>query len=72
MVVALDNPSVKSVAEDEELIVYQQRWVILAVFSALNLSNALMWVTYAPISDLSETYFHASTTEINLYAIKQL
>lgn len=55
--------------DSDEFVVYRQRWVILAVFSLLNLSNALMWVTYAPISDLSESYFHASTTEVNLLAV---
>ena len=50
-------------------IVYKRRWTVLATFCLLNLANALTWVTYSPISDLSEQYFSASTTQINTLAV---
>jgi FLVCR family feline leukemia virus subgroup C receptor-related protein len=54
--------------------VYPQRWVILLVFSVSTLCNAMMWTTFAPISDSSSTYFFpdATTTKastINLLAL---
>lgn len=53
--------------------VYTYRFFILAMFAALEMSNALMWVTYAPISDISANYFggsgyYGSTTGVNMMA----
>eukprot|EP01038_Epipyxis_sp_PR26KG_P009427 gene9427-12703_t len=52
---------------------YSYRFVILGIFCALQLSNALLWVTYAPISDISSHYFgensvSGSITSINMLA----
>ena len=53
--------------------VYSSRWVVLSVFCLLEMSNALLWVTFAPISDLAQIYFggkhsyYGSTTSINMY-----
>jgi len=59
---------------ENEFKVYRSRWVILSVFCALEMSNALLWVTFAPISDLAQIYFggkssyYGSTTSINMMA----
>lgn len=42
---------------EEEYKSYRYRWVVLSLFSFLNASNALLWVTFAPISDLTMDYF---------------
>jgi MFS transporter, FLVCR family, MFS-domain-containing protein 7 len=52
---------------------YSTRWVALAIFCTLEMSNALLWVTFAPISDISEHYFgkdnfYSSITAINMLA----
>ncbi len=50
----------------------QQRWLVLAIFSGLTLINALIWLTFAPISKLSQTFFDKSAFQINLFAIAYL
>ena len=50
--------------------VYSTRWNMLGMFCFLNLANAVLWVTFAPITDLASTYFDgASLTEINMLAL---
>ena len=49
--------------------IYASRWNMLAMFSFINFCNALMWVTFAPISDITEDYFGCSTTAVNMLAI---
>jgi len=49
---------------------YPRRWLTLALFSLATLTNASLWTTFAPISDLTSTYFfdkdNESTTINNL------
>ena len=53
--------------------VYSSRWIVLSVFCILEMSNALLWVTFAPISDIAQIYFggkesyYGSTTSINMF-----
>lgn len=51
---------------------YPGRWVALALFCTLEMANALMWVSFAPISDISQHYFGSgwfgSVTAINMLA----
>lgn len=54
----------------EEYKVYSSRWLMLGLFCVLNMSNAVLWVTFAPITDISSDYFGgASTTSINMLAL---
>ncbi|RYG64956.1 MFS transporter, partial [archaeon] len=53
--------------------VYSYRWFILAMFCSLEMSNALFWVTFSPISDIAQHYFspssyYSSTTAVNMLA----
>lgn len=53
--------------------VYKTRWVALALFSSLLLCNALLWVTFSPISDITQHYFdsdgyYGSATGVNMLA----
>jgi FLVCR family MFS transporter 7 len=55
----------------KEFEVYSYRWYILAIYSTLVFSNALLWVTFAPISDISAHYFsgvYGTSTAINMLA----
>lgn len=59
--------------EAAELKVYGFRWAILAMFCALMMTNALFWVTFSPISDITQHYFgsgsyYSSTTGVNMLA----
>ena len=50
--------------------VYSSRWAILALFCFLSLANALMWVTFAPISDIANDYFgDIGITAVNMLAV---
>uniref|UniRef100_A0A7E4VYZ2 MFS domain-containing protein n=1 Tax=Panagrellus redivivus TaxID=6233 RepID=A0A7E4VYZ2_PANRE len=44
-------------AEADTYIAYPKRWFILAVVVLLNFSNAMTWITYAPISYFTKEYF---------------
>jgi len=60
-------------AEGTKYKVYFSRWYALAMFSWLELSNALLWVTFSPISDIASVYFgsgsvYGSTTNVNMLA----
>jgi sugar phosphate permease len=59
--------------ENDNIKVYRERWWVLAVFASAVMGNALLWVTFAPISDLAQHYFgvhstFGSTTSINMLA----
>jgi hypothetical protein len=36
---------------------YSSRWFMLVIFSILSITNAMMWITFAPISDDASDYF---------------
>jgi hypothetical protein len=45
----------------------RRRWVVLMAFALANLSNAVLWVTFAPISSLTEEFFNVSQTSVNAF-----
>ena len=51
---------------DSQFKRYQQRWLMLLLFSLANFSNGLLWVTFASISDLTEAYIGCSTSAVNI------
>ena len=60
-----------SVAWDSEksvpnkYVVYKRRWAMLLLFSVLSLANALLWITYSPISTLIIDYYGVDSTTVN-------
>lgn len=52
----------------KEYKVYSSRWLMLGLFCFLNFANAMLWVTFAPITDLTSIYFN----NINLTAVNML
>jgi FLVCR family MFS transporter 7 len=58
--------------ETDDIVVYSYRWLILFLFCFLVIANALMWVSFAPISDIASHYFgsgvYGSDTAINMMA----
>jgi MFS family permease len=44
---------------------YYKRWLILAIFSLLSLSNAMVWITFSPIASLAEKHFSVNIQWIN-------
>lgn len=58
---------------EQQYKVYPFRWWILVMFSSLVMANALLWVTFAPISDITQHYFHScsfcnTSTGVNFLA----
>jgi hypothetical protein len=53
--------------EDVKLAtVYFARWFMLLLFVLSGISNAMILLSFAPISDKATTYFNVGLTEINL------
>jgi len=48
---------------------YPQRWLILAIFSSLTITNALIWIAFAPIQQLAADYFGVSRNGINVFSM---
>jgi hypothetical protein len=45
--------------------VYWKRWLVLAIFSVNTLANAILWISFASISDFTSSYFGITTTQVN-------
>lgn len=43
--------------DQQQYQVYSTRWLMLIIFSILSITNAMMWITFAPISDDASDYF---------------
>ena len=60
----------KSDVSGAELQVYSIRWAILVMFIFSGAANALVLLSFAPITDLANTYWNdIGTTAINLFAV---
>ncbi|KAM5338770.1 solute carrier family 49 member A3 [Glossophaga mutica] len=44
---------------------YARRWVFLLVVSLLSCSNAMLWLSFAPVADTTAQYFSLSTSQVN-------
>ena len=51
-----------------ELKLYRERF-LMCFFSISVFANQMLWVTFVPISDLSEEWLGVSTLEVNLLTI---
>ncbi|XP_062581592.1 solute carrier family 49 member A3-like [Saccostrea cucullata] len=54
---------------DEQYVVYARRWFILLVIVILNLSNAMTWITFSPIADLTSTYYDVNAFKVNILSL---
>ncbi|XP_064198116.1 solute carrier family 49 member A3-like [Anguilla rostrata] len=45
--------------------VYKRRWFILSVVCMLNCSNAVIWLSFAPVANLTARYLGASLDQVN-------
>uniref|UniRef100_K1QVM3 Major facilitator superfamily domain-containing protein 7-a n=1 Tax=Magallana gigas TaxID=29159 RepID=K1QVM3_MAGGI len=54
---------------EEEYVVYARRWFILIVIVILNLSNAMTWITFSPIADLTSTYYNINAFKVNVLSL---
>ncbi|XP_018423648.1 PREDICTED: major facilitator superfamily domain-containing protein 7 [Nanorana parkeri] len=51
---------------------YRTRWYFLAVVCLINASNAMIWITFAPVADLSASFFNCSLDTINYLSLVYL
>ncbi|KAF7655320.1 hypothetical protein LDENG_00057510, partial [Lucifuga dentata] len=49
--------------------VYKRRWFVLLVLCLLNCSNAMIWLTFAPVADQSAQYLKATLEQINWLSV---
>ncbi|KAI1888246.1 hypothetical protein AGOR_G00183050 [Albula goreensis] len=48
-----------------EFKVYKRRWFILAVVCMLNCSNAMLWLSFAPVADQTAQFLGATLDQVN-------
>eukprot|EP00981_Chlorochromonas_danica_P012788 scaffold5400_cov159-Ochromonas_danica.AAC.7 len=64
--------SIASEGNNVQIQVFRDRWVMLAIFSLLEFCNAMYWVTFSPISDITQHYmqgsYYSSKTGVNMLA----
>ncbi|XP_038626104.1 solute carrier family 49 member A3 [Tachyglossus aculeatus] len=51
---------------------YKRRWFLLLVICLLNCSNAMLWLTFAPVASTIADYFHLSINQINWLSLVYL
>lgn len=49
--------------------VYKRRWFALLVLCLLNCSNAMVWLTFAPVADQSSQYLNVSLQNVNWFSL---
>lgn len=49
--------------------VYGYRWVVLAAFMGVNLTIQVLWISYAPVSSLAQSYYGVSAAAIGALAM---
>jgi MFS transporter, FLVCR family, feline leukemia virus subgroup C receptor-related protein len=49
--------------------VYPQRWLMLALFAALTMTNAMVWISFAPISSPVRGYYGISKLLVNMLSM---
>lgn len=62
----------KQQQQQHHYVAERRRWAVLAAFALANMGNALLWVTFAPIAPLSESFFGVSDTFINIFSVSYL
>ncbi len=63
------QPFKMTIEKESEYVAYRYRWLILFVFCLMVSSNAVLYCSFAPISNISENYFGGSfgnATAVNL------
>ncbi|KJE89591.1 hypothetical protein CAOG_01031 [Capsaspora owczarzaki ATCC 30864] len=52
-------------ADDDGTQLYTRRWAVLALFALLSFSNAVMWITFSPISSIVGEWYDKSDFLVN-------
>jgi MFS family permease len=54
---------------EQKVRLYGYRWVILAVFMAVNLTMQMLWITYAPVTGLAAKYYGVTDLQIGMLSM---
>lgn len=46
----------KDPGKPQEIMIYSYRWIVLALFSFASLSNSMLWITFAPITEQAKEF----------------
>ncbi|XP_018615043.1 solute carrier family 49 member A3 isoform X2 [Scleropages formosus] len=49
--------------------VFRRRWFVLSVLCLLNCSNAMLWLSFAPVADQTAQYLRVSVDQVNWLSI---
>ncbi|HUX50789.1 MAG TPA: MFS transporter [Spirochaetia bacterium] len=55
--------------DDSRVTVYRYRWLVLAVFSLLNLVVQLQWLTFAPVATIAQVHYHVTPLAIDMLSM---
>jgi FLVCR family MFS transporter 7 len=66
---AVDAENTFSSSSAAQYTAYPIRWVVLLFYGLLTIANAILWITFATIADISATYFSVDSTRINMLSI---
>ncbi|XP_067409595.1 solute carrier family 49 member A3 [Emydura macquarii macquarii] len=69
---SLEKTRLAELRKQAPFTTYRRRWFLLGVICLLNCSNAMLWLTFAPVADKSAAYFHISLDTINWLSLVYL
>ncbi|CAL1538983.1 unnamed protein product [Lymnaea stagnalis] len=52
--------------------VYRQRWTILFIIAVINFTNALIWIMFSPVTDMTSKYYGISFMDVNWLSLVYL
>ena len=55
--------------DDTVYRVYPKRFLVLALFGAMSMANAIAWIAFAPIQSLTEEFYGINVTQVNLMTL---
>ncbi|XP_069623766.1 solute carrier family 49 member A3 isoform X1 [Ranitomeya imitator] len=73
--VAEEDPSCErcqALGQLSQVRLYNKRWFVLAVVCLLNSSNAMLWISFAPVADLAAVNLKCSLDTINYLSLVYL
>jgi len=59
-------PTNRTSSENNNIRTLPQRWMMLMIFALLTATNAILWISFAPIQSSAITFYDSSSTGINM------
>uniref|UniRef100_A0A8C5W9B8 Solute carrier family 49 member 3 n=1 Tax=Leptobrachium leishanense TaxID=445787 RepID=A0A8C5W9B8_9ANUR len=67
-----DSERCQQLRKLSELKLYRRRWFFLGVVCLLNCSNAMIWISFAPVANIAASYFMTTLDTINWLSLVYL